>query len=244
LPGFDRVADVYDATRSLRPDVMKRVVDGIVDFVGKSSVIDVGVGTGRFAAPLVRKGLDVTGLDVSPPMITQARGKGVPGLVLSAAESIPFREESFDYAMVVHFMHLPKEWRAALREVHRVTRRGLITVVGDPLGSRPRDTYVRLREERGFRMPGLRWGEREMVEMVPPSLTRELAEYVEEFDPDPWLEEYSAKLHSITWDIPDDVNAQIVEEMRSKLGGKRDVRRRLILSVWDRAQLREFYPEP
>ena len=244
MASFDRVADVYDATRSLSPGVMKKVVDGVEEFVRGSSVVDFGVGTGRLAAPLIQRGVDVVGLDISRQMIVQAREKKVAGLALAAAESAPFRSGSFDYAMVVHFMHLLSDWRAAVSEISRVARRGLVTLVGDPLGSRPRDTYVRLRESLGFRMSGLKMGERDMVEMVRPSLMRDLAVYTEQFDPARLMDEYAAKLHSITWDVPDRVNARIVEEMRRLLGEKREMERKVTLAVWDRGQLGGFHPEP
>lgn len=238
------VADIYDATRSLQPSVMKNVVDGIKTFVGGSSIVDIGVGTGRFAAPLTRLGIDVVGLDVSSLMLSQAREKGVAGLVIADAESAPFRSQSFDYAMVVHFMHLLNDWKSALREISRITRKGLITVVEDPEGSHPRDLYVRLRESKGFKMAGLKLGEREMMRMVKPWKTRRLADDRRGFDPSRLLDEYLAKLHSITWDIPDSVNAQIVEEMKPRLGGKRELDGSVTLVVWERDQLRGFYPSP
>ena len=99
-----------------------------------------------------------------------------------------------------------------------------------------------MRENRGFKMVGLKMGEREMAEMVKPSLTRDLAEYREQFDPSQLLEEYAAKLHSITWDVPDKVNAEIVGAMRPLLGRKRERERKVIMAVWDRSQLRGFDP--
>ncbi len=244
MSSFDRVAEIYDATRSLPPPAMESIIDGIEAFVGSSSVVDIGVGTGRFAAPLTERGVDVVGFDISLPMLRQARAKGVPGLVIAAAEFAPFRQQTFDYAMVVHFMHLLKDWRSAVGEISRVARRGLIAVVGDSEGSHPRDLYVRLRESRGFKMAGLRMGEREMVGMVEPAVTRRLVSYREEFDPSALLDEYSAKLHSITWDIPDDVNSQIVAEMRLLLGEKREVERSATLVVWERDQMRGLHPSP
>ncbi|MDV3244888.1 MAG: class I SAM-dependent methyltransferase [Nitrososphaerales archaeon] len=242
MPGFDRVAHVYDATRSLRADVMSGVVAGLVEYLGSSSVVDFGVGTGRFAAPLARAGVEVVGLDVSPAMIRQALGKGLANLVLAAAESVPFRRGSFDYALAVHFMHLVDDWRATLEEVARVARKGLLTLVGDLEESHPRDLYIQLREKKGFDMRGLKLGEREIIRMVTPSLTRRLVEYMEVFDPAELCEEYSAKLHSVTWDMPDDVNAQIVDEMRSSLGERRELLRSLYLVGWDHRQLRGIDP--
>jgi len=244
LVSFDRVANIYDATRSLKPAVMREVIDELARFIDGSSVLDVGVGTGRIAAPLAELGLDVAGIDISVPMIGQARDKGMTGLAISDAEFVPFRSQSFDYAMVTHFMHLLKDWKAVVREIERVTTKGLVAVVNDPEGSRPRDMYVRLREKRGFPMTGLKLGERDMIGMVAPSLTLKLADYREEFDPGQLMDEYAAKLHSITWDVPEQVNAQIVAEMRPRLGAKRELERSVALVVWERDKLRRFYPFP
>jgi SAM-dependent methyltransferase len=241
LSGFARVADIYDATRSLKPEVMSKVIEGILEFVGDSTIIDLGVGTGRFAAPLVGSGIEVTGLDISPAMIRQAKAKGVANLLLASAESTPLRPRSFDYAMVVHFVHLLTDWRAMIGEVSRVTRKGLLTVVEDPHGSHPRDLYVRLRERRGFKMAGLNLGERGLIERVKPAIQEELVEYREVFDPSSLLDEYSAKLHSITWDIPDEVNRQIVKAMRPQLGARREMERSVSLAVWDHDQLAGFH---
>ncbi len=63
MPTFDRVSEVYDATRSLRPDVMEAVLDGLEQALGgTNTLLDVGVGTGRFADPLRRLGFEVVGV--------------------------------------------------------------------------------------------------------------------------------------------------------------------------------------
>ena len=62
MPAFDRVSEVYDATRSLRPDVMEVVLDGLEQALGGTNILlDVGVGTGRFADSLRRLGFEVVG---------------------------------------------------------------------------------------------------------------------------------------------------------------------------------------
>ncbi|MFP5319928.1 MAG: class I SAM-dependent methyltransferase [Acidimicrobiia bacterium] len=57
-------------------------VHGEADFVTSlelprppASVLDAGCGTGRVAAELARRGLDVVGVDVDPAMLAQARAK-------------------------------------------------------------------------------------------------------------------------------------------------------------------------
>ncbi|MDV3293863.1 MAG: class I SAM-dependent methyltransferase [Nitrososphaerales archaeon] len=244
MPGFDRVADIYDATRSLRPDVMSKLVDQLVVFIGRSSVVDFGVGTGRFAAPLAKAGVVVLGLDVSRDMIVRARDKGAGDLVLAASESVPFVAKSFDYVLAVHFIHLVNDWKATLEEMARVSRKGLLTLVEDVQGSHPRDLYAELREKKGFAVRGLKHGERDLVGMVRPSLNRVLVEYTEVFDPAELCDEYAAKLHSITWDMPDSVNTQIVGVMRATLGQKRELPRSVSLVAWGSEELRAFHPSP
>ena len=39
MPGFDEVAHVYDATRSLRPDVMAKVVDDAGTVIAARSIV-------------------------------------------------------------------------------------------------------------------------------------------------------------------------------------------------------------
>ncbi|MDV3278706.1 MAG: methyltransferase domain-containing protein [Nitrososphaerales archaeon] len=237
MASFDRVADVYDATRSLRADVMSLAVDALVTRMRGSSVLDFGVGTGRFAGPLARAGLRVVGVDVSLKMIRQALAKGVRGLVLSDAASVPFRDMSFDYVLSVHFMHLVGDWRAAVREMARVGRNGLLSLMEDWQGAWPRDLYIELREKKGLPMGALKLGERDLVKLVRPAVVEEVARYTEVFDPKALLAEYSSKLHSVTWEVPDGVNAQIVDEMTERLGVKRELSRTLTLAAWTRDQL-------
>src|SRR5581483_4555358 len=85
-------------------------------------VLDLGCGTGRFAAALAERGLArVWGVDASPEMLAVAREKlpASVGLKLGRAEELPFRDGWFDRAvmwLVAHLVDRP----AAFREVARV----------------------------------------------------------------------------------------------------------------------------
>lgn len=240
--GFDRVADVYDATRSLDPGVMGRIVRGLAARFAGCSFLDVGVGTGRFAAPMAEAGLSVAGIDVSRLMVERARAKGLSDLVIADALHVPFASSSFDCAFSVHFLHLVKDWREAVAEMVRVSRMGVATVVEEHEGPRPRDVYVELREEMGFPVAGLKRGERDLAEEVSPSSREELARYSRPFRPGELLSEYMSRLHSVTWDVPQDVNEEIVSGMAERLGGERVVERRVFLLFWERETLASFHP--
>ncbi|WP_367360340.1 class I SAM-dependent methyltransferase [Syntrophus buswellii] len=77
--------------------------------------LEIGVGTGRFAAPL---GVEM-GLDPSPAMLSHAAARGIR-TVAGVAERLPFRDGSFDYALLVTtlcFVDSPEETFA---EAYRV----------------------------------------------------------------------------------------------------------------------------
>lgn len=88
-------------------------------------VLDLGCGTGRTTSYLAALGFDVTGLDISQPMIEAARRRS-PDIefVLGDASILGFASDSFDY-VVYSFNGLdyafPEERRfETLLEIHRV----------------------------------------------------------------------------------------------------------------------------
>jgi SAM-dependent methyltransferase len=72
----DRIAAMYDAW--VEPTVGSKT-DAAVDFLAElatgGAVLELGIGTGRVALPLVERGLRVHGIDVSDAMVTQLRAK-------------------------------------------------------------------------------------------------------------------------------------------------------------------------
>jgi SAM-dependent methyltransferase len=55
------------------PAVIDPTVDFLAGLVGTGSALELGIGTGRIALPLSRRGVDVHGIELSPAMITQLR---------------------------------------------------------------------------------------------------------------------------------------------------------------------------
>jgi ubiquinone/menaquinone biosynthesis C-methylase UbiE len=100
--------------------------------LGGRRVLDLGCGTGRFAAALAERGIArVWGVDASPEMLAVAREKlpASVGLKHGRAEDLPFRDGWFERAvmwLVVHLVDRP----AAFREAARVlTPDGRLAVV-------------------------------------------------------------------------------------------------------------------
>ncbi|MFV0307395.1 MAG: class I SAM-dependent DNA methyltransferase [Desertimonas sp.] len=57
------------------PEVIEPMLDRLVELSGGGRVLEFAVGTGRVAIPLGERGVDVTGIELSRPMIEQLRTK-------------------------------------------------------------------------------------------------------------------------------------------------------------------------
>lgn len=87
--------------------------------------IEIGVGSGRFAAPL---GVQV-GLDPSPAMLNLAAARGIE-VVEGTAEKLPFADSSFDYALLVTTICFVDSPVQMLAEARRVLKPGGCLVIG------------------------------------------------------------------------------------------------------------------
>jgi ubiquinone/menaquinone biosynthesis C-methylase UbiE len=135
LKPFDRVAEIYDETRGMPPEVEARVAGGmaaILRELGPSPrLMEIGIGTGRIAAPLAARGVRVAGADIAPLMLAKLRAKRRDiGAVLAEASRPPFRDGAFDGALFVHILHLVPDVEATVRAAMRVVRPGGFVIYG------------------------------------------------------------------------------------------------------------------
>lgn len=87
--------------------------------------IEIGLGTGRFAAPLGMK----LGLEPSTKMGKVARKRGIE-VVAGAAEAIPFGDSTFDFALMVTTICFLDDPERSLGEAHRVLKREGSLIIG------------------------------------------------------------------------------------------------------------------
>jgi SAM-dependent methyltransferase len=72
-----RVAAQYDESTAemFEPAVVEPAVEFLAGMAGAGAVLELGIGTGRIALPLVRRGIEVRGIDLSSAMVERLRAK-------------------------------------------------------------------------------------------------------------------------------------------------------------------------
>ena len=67
----------YDTPGSgmFAPEVLGPTVDRLAELAGAGRALEFAIGTGRVAVPLRERGIPVTGIELSPPMVDQLRTK-------------------------------------------------------------------------------------------------------------------------------------------------------------------------
>lgn len=73
----ERVAARYDESvaEMFRPDVVDAAVDVLAGLAGGGRALELGIGTGRIALPLARRGVPVHGIELSRAMVARLRAK-------------------------------------------------------------------------------------------------------------------------------------------------------------------------
>jgi ubiquinone/menaquinone biosynthesis C-methylase UbiE len=98
-----------------------RAVDLALDGIEARSALDVGTGSGVFAEALVKRGLEVTGIDSSREMI-EAAGDLVKDatFVVAKAEAVPLPDGFVDLAFLGMVLHEADDHAGMLREARRL----------------------------------------------------------------------------------------------------------------------------
>jgi SAM-dependent methyltransferase len=73
----DRIAGSYDTkwAEQFDPSFVGPTVDFLAELAGKGAALELGIGTGRIALPMIRRGVRVYGIELSPEMVEQLRAK-------------------------------------------------------------------------------------------------------------------------------------------------------------------------
>jgi SAM-dependent methyltransferase len=249
MPGrlsFDRVARVYDETRGLAPRAMARVLAVLVEELHGKRVLEVGVGTGRYAVPLQKSGIRVIGVDISRRMVEFGLAKGLRDVVFADGARLPFVAHAFDVATTNHVLHLIANWREVLAEIARVTRDMYSTTIERPkhVDSIHRE-YDALVREAGYdwHHPGLH--ERDLADLLKPDVVIPVGPFTETGSTDSILKDLADRVFSNQWDVPEEIHRAALSSLRKKWGGK-DFERSYSLEVtfWRIERLSELGKAP
>jgi demethylmenaquinone methyltransferase/2-methoxy-6-polyprenyl-1,4-benzoquinol methylase len=131
---FSSVARRYDVMNDLMSGGMHRLwKDRFVNRVKPRSderILDMAGGTGDVAFRMAKRGATVTVSDINADMLEvgkeRARQRAIPGLTwqVENAEKLSFADASFDAYTIVFGIRNVSDIPAALREAHRVLKRG------------------------------------------------------------------------------------------------------------------------
>ena len=115
-------------------EVVKELEDVLTtELATRSRCLEIGVGTGRIALPLARRGIQLIGADLAPAMLSRltANAGGCHPFPLMTADvaALPLRDASVDAVLGCHVLHLIPDWQTTVDEACRVLRPGGVLLV-------------------------------------------------------------------------------------------------------------------
>lgn len=238
---YDRMADVFDSTRSYAPGLIESVALGVSTIASKGDrVLDIGTGTGRFLTALREAGIDAYGLDISGAMLRKARAKGMDALVRADATNLPFSDRSFKASLITNVIHLVPAWKELMQEACRVSARAVISF---DIG-RGDDDYIlafkRIMEERGIRQPRAGPLESELAGECRPECRVDLGGYEERKGRDEVLSAFEIKTFTFQSELTDEENRICMDEFKKRFRNDPIVwKNSVTMIVWDPTKLRD-----
>lgn len=126
IKAFDKNVDQYEQWFVDHPLAYVSELHAVRDLLPENGIgMEVGIGTGRFAAPLGIK----KGVEPSEAMAVLARKKGID-VIPGVAERLPYHDEEFDFVLMVTTVCFLDDMDLAFNEVRRVLKPGGSFIIG------------------------------------------------------------------------------------------------------------------
>jgi ubiquinone/menaquinone biosynthesis C-methylase UbiE len=124
---FEKYAEKYDEWFDKNKFLYESELQAIRELLPKSrNGIEIGVGSGRFAAPLGIK----LGIDPSRKMGKIAQKRGGIKFIEGVAESLPFPDLQFDFVLMVTTICFLDDIETSFKEAGRVLKPGGYLIIG------------------------------------------------------------------------------------------------------------------
>lgn len=234
---FNGIAALYEETRVFNQRCFNAAVDFLTGEFPPSifrNVFEPGIGTGRIAIPLAKRGYAITGVDISQDMLAHLQKRltqATEHLRISHgkadATNLPFQDASFDMAIVVHLFYFIHNWKRAVDELLRVVKRsGPVVLMHTGTGAEIpflNDRYKELSAEQGFPIEEI--GVKSTSEVV--DYVRSLGCYTETVR-DRWqwtsrlrldkaMGYLRSRAYSFTTTVPKDIHLKVMEKLEAEM---------------------------
>ena len=134
---YDNYASIFDEKFEIyTTEYINKEIELFANRVPKGGkMLDVGSGPGNHALRFQQRGLDVTCIDISAPMVDICKQKGLKAIQMDF-EDLKFPAESFDAVWAyTSFLHVPKnKLQNALKKVLKVLKKDGIFFLGMKAG--------------------------------------------------------------------------------------------------------------
>ena len=133
----DTFEDVSNLTAIARRVRTQTVLDMLKRHVPQASVVaDLGCGPGQFAEPILETHDRYIGLDISQEMFARTAqhlsGNPRASFMVGSIENIPLPADSVDGVICIGVLEYLQSNGKALREIHRVLKKGGVAIVSFP----------------------------------------------------------------------------------------------------------------
>ncbi|MFZ2055148.1 MAG: class I SAM-dependent methyltransferase [Candidatus Aminicenantales bacterium] len=122
---FEKTWKDYDDWYDMHPALYQSELAALKHLVPSGAGLEIGVGTGRFAVSLGVR----FGLDPAIHMLRLAKKRGIL-VVQGLGESLPYRDESFDFVQIVFVIEFVDDPLFFLSEAARTVRRNGELILG------------------------------------------------------------------------------------------------------------------
>jgi SAM-dependent methyltransferase len=136
------------------PAIVERILENHAARPNLRPILDAPCGTGRLRSVFERRGMRYVGVDVSVPMLEEARRGEGTGLVLAVVDRMPFKDDAFDMVLccrLLHHLEENEETEIVVKELVRVAHRLIVVSFWDKASLPALRSRVALKKPEGPR---------------------------------------------------------------------------------------------